>query len=610
LGSLVVFVLLVQGCSTTPGTGLADLKNRTSVTERTAANWRIIQGRLNKLGYNAGPVDGKPGPQTANAISQFQRSIGVPATGVLSSKTETVLLAGKSLRKTNVASKNTSTTNRSTGNTETDEALLTPANLSGRWVPTQLYLDDKVFNRVPTIKRNLLKTIYDFKRTGEGRYLATKSWRNGDGHPGTAELVIRKRRDNFSLQLSSNRASLRESFPAYSIEPKRSFHGVDIMTNVSSSTSRQSLYFIRYRDTPAAREVGVSQYDYAQFCSGPARKLAVAARAELDALKKLADAHPRVGSKYSSRNATSLGLFGSGTFNEVVGKPFTSLSERGRSTLIERLRVCAIYHQDRGTADTIAAALFGKYFTHEAVKKDVGRAHRGNKAFESRTTSRSIEGSLRDAKVARKSLAAARESLEVAGLKGDARLEARKQMFEEHAFMLPPSEVATEFAELADALKGLASRQAAAQEAELDRTQPAAPETRLIAEAARKYLLADCRRAALALRDDTGKSYISLALARSVEPRNGKCVIDSATHLFSFNISQVSQQQCTSGDPAECRFLAHWSCSYNLNKSFGFSPDTVNIDPICPLVRSAPVRMEGVFVRKAPRRWLAQRINW
>jgi len=45
---------------------------------------RIIQTRLNALGYDAGTPDGVAGPRTRRAISNFQASIGEPETGALS----------------------------------------------------------------------------------------------------------------------------------------------------------------------------------------------------------------------------------------------------------------------------------------------------------------------------------------------------------------------------------------------------------------------------------------------------------------------------------------------------------------------------------------------
>ncbi len=45
------------------------------------------QDRLNRLGYSAGPADGVLGPQTRDAIADFQNDNGLPATGGLNTAT-------------------------------------------------------------------------------------------------------------------------------------------------------------------------------------------------------------------------------------------------------------------------------------------------------------------------------------------------------------------------------------------------------------------------------------------------------------------------------------------------------------------------------------------
>jgi peptidoglycan hydrolase-like protein with peptidoglycan-binding domain len=42
-----------------------------------------MQRRLTELGYKPGPVDGKPGQRTTNALKKFQREHKLPATGTL-----------------------------------------------------------------------------------------------------------------------------------------------------------------------------------------------------------------------------------------------------------------------------------------------------------------------------------------------------------------------------------------------------------------------------------------------------------------------------------------------------------------------------------------------
>jgi peptidoglycan hydrolase-like protein with peptidoglycan-binding domain len=50
-------------------------------TPGAAPDLRLVQSLLEYLGCNPGPVDGRPGPRTQNAITGFQRSHGAAATG-------------------------------------------------------------------------------------------------------------------------------------------------------------------------------------------------------------------------------------------------------------------------------------------------------------------------------------------------------------------------------------------------------------------------------------------------------------------------------------------------------------------------------------------------
>ena len=577
-----------------------------------------MQKLLNQYGYDAGPEDGVFGRRTLDAYAAFLKKQNRAADAYLTSRTirymqsvagdyPTLETKSADTDQTYAATGTTQQTKSAT-NAKEDAAALTPDNLSGRWVPTQLYNGRGRDRR--KISRNLLKVVYDFEKIGEGRYRADKSWRSGIGEQTSAELVIRAKRDGFSLRLASNSATLRKGFPASSIVPKRSAHGVDIMTNVTVSTTSDSMYFIRFRDTAAAREAGIAKLDYAEFCSGPARQLANNARAERDALKGLAGTADTFASGFSSRKAIALGLFSDDGVKSVSGRPFTELSTAARSALIERLRVCAIYHQDRGTADAIAAALFGNNFTIEAVLSDVGRSFKRNVPLESVSTASNVTADLRAADIARQALSTERSGLNASKLDGDALLDAQAAMWKKYAYKLPPSELASEMTVAATALDEREARRIAAREEELDRTAPAAPEHELILSATQKYILEDCNRAALALRDKSGDALLALGTARSVKAQGNYCVIDLHALLFSFNVRRVASEQCAIGNPTECNFIINWHCSYDLNPAFGFSPDTPNADFICPVLRQSPVKMQGVFDKKAPRRWVASLIEW
>jgi peptidoglycan hydrolase-like protein with peptidoglycan-binding domain len=60
---------------------------------RAAADLRVVQSLLEYLDWNPGPVDGRPGPRTWNAIAGFQRSRGAAATGEVDGELQAALAA-------------------------------------------------------------------------------------------------------------------------------------------------------------------------------------------------------------------------------------------------------------------------------------------------------------------------------------------------------------------------------------------------------------------------------------------------------------------------------------------------------------------------------------
>lgn len=58
-----------------------------------APDLRLVQSLLEYFDWNPGPVDGRPGPRTRNAISAFQRSHGASATGEVDGRLLVTLVA-------------------------------------------------------------------------------------------------------------------------------------------------------------------------------------------------------------------------------------------------------------------------------------------------------------------------------------------------------------------------------------------------------------------------------------------------------------------------------------------------------------------------------------
>jgi peptidoglycan hydrolase-like protein with peptidoglycan-binding domain len=59
-----------------------------------SAEVRAVQRRLRALGHRPGPVDGLYGPRTRAAVERFQRTAGLPATGVVSVRATVALAPG------------------------------------------------------------------------------------------------------------------------------------------------------------------------------------------------------------------------------------------------------------------------------------------------------------------------------------------------------------------------------------------------------------------------------------------------------------------------------------------------------------------------------------
>ena len=69
----------------------APQRPRRSAAEREY--WMNVQASLNRLGFDAGPVDGAPGRKTRSAVTEFQMSINAVPNGKLTSEQASVLFA-------------------------------------------------------------------------------------------------------------------------------------------------------------------------------------------------------------------------------------------------------------------------------------------------------------------------------------------------------------------------------------------------------------------------------------------------------------------------------------------------------------------------------------
>jgi peptidoglycan hydrolase-like protein with peptidoglycan-binding domain len=63
--------------------------------EMSAGQIRMAQQQLKEAGFDPGPIDGQLGQKTAQAIREYQRSNGLPATGQLDEPTKELLMTQK-----------------------------------------------------------------------------------------------------------------------------------------------------------------------------------------------------------------------------------------------------------------------------------------------------------------------------------------------------------------------------------------------------------------------------------------------------------------------------------------------------------------------------------
>lgn len=518
---------------------------------------------------------------------------------------------GSNNRKSNTSGQNSAGEEVGLGTVSDDEPLSTE-NLAGEWASVQIRETNTIFNR--EVIRSEPPFHYIFEKNGTSQYLTSTVRRLKSGPTDGVILTAKKTKSGFTLRMTSFTAAFKsfkeaitEAYWVGLSEPHYSANGVDILTDVTIPTSRKSHYLIRFRSSAAAKELGIASLNYFEFCTGPATKLANLISSEKQSLSVTSKV---IESRGYRKSALATGTFGAEQFKAIFGRSFTQLSSSARSTLIERLRTCAIYHIDRRAADLIADLLFGDRFTRVAIQADVGRHLRKNKPLLSGLNAENVVNYLSAAKSAQGNLNDGLESLNAKGTIGDKLIEAEWDLYRNYGAKLPPSAIWREVKQLAVRKNEFERRKMDAKEAELDRTLPPLPETELILVATKNILLKNCSRAFLSLRASSGGGGIATWTANSVEAKRGMCVVNSGTHLLSFNIRSVNRHECMAGDPTACTFTGNWSCRYELNPEFGFSPSTKNIDVVCPLVRSSPIRFKGMFQRKAPRRWIAKSIDW
>jgi peptidoglycan hydrolase-like protein with peptidoglycan-binding domain len=88
-----------SGRGSTPGAGGSgsgaqmEQQERRGQMDMQQTDVRQVQERLKEAGFNPGPVDGQLGPQTREALKEYQKAHGLPQTGQLDEPTRDLLMA-------------------------------------------------------------------------------------------------------------------------------------------------------------------------------------------------------------------------------------------------------------------------------------------------------------------------------------------------------------------------------------------------------------------------------------------------------------------------------------------------------------------------------------
>lgn len=562
-----------------------------------------VQRALIALGFLKGRADGIVGPQTLQAIRAFLASRGRPVVSGREVADAAALLAAPPAAAVPASPSAVATAPAAPSSPSTPPEIMSPTEplgidtVAGDWIRVGVGFRGNGF-RPTEVSRNIARTTLRIFRTGPASVSVAPA-SSGSG----AAAGFEQDTDEEGFLLRYERGGRPANGIPYRLERMRSRSGVDILQGNSGGT-----YLIRFRPTEAALSYGAVGFD--DFCSGPGRALAEAARREIDAAEEYpawtAEGEP-------ARIAALHGVFGGPAFAKAFGRAIGDMQNPARTEIVERLRTCAIFHPNRAIGDPLATALFGDALTTAALRADLQQTTRARDArpLEVRSSAGRAYGLVSRAGIERDNLSRGLAEVAASEMPDRTRQARIAALVRAAAPHLPPSETGARLTRVAVA-QARADREAArAAQAEADRTAAPRPEGDLVLDAARDYFLANCNKAVLTMRAvNAGSGVVTTVLARRIEPQGGQCTVVLATHILRFIPRAVRLQGCSGSDPADCRFDLFWACSYDLNPAFGFSSGLANFDPICPVIELAPVPMTGRFRRAAPGRWVALAIDY
>ena len=131
----------------------------------------------------------------------------------------------------------------------------------------------------------------------------------------------------------------------------------------------------------------------------------------------------------------------------------------------------------------------------------------------------------------------------------------------------------------------------------------------LLYHALKSYLLDNCNSSFIRSKafSSGGNAILSSLFITDVEISGEWCSIITPTHILNINISRVNGVNCSVDK--SCEFIFNWGYDFRMNPTAGFT-NTPNFDPICPVLRSAPVRGIAKYTALSEREWTVSDLSW
>lgn len=453
-----------------------------------------------------------------------------------------------------------------------------PNTVFGRW-----YIASSAANRDLRQLRpvgKLSSSAYDITYVQSDIAMATRV----GGDLSEKAYEIKKRKELPFLEATSNR---QDSLRLGNLETILWLDGAQILR------SSRGAFLVRFPVEEAAEILASAGAAPASFCSGPVQNLAA------KALDASFDAAELMGAYPESLRSVQLGfapmhaLLGN-AFSEEFGRGFAELSDRTKHLLFDRLMVCALFSEEGTIRDGLEASILSQMSSNDIrATLDLDMSARGRGKVSFRISPERAGAAMRNHK----------DAVEAISTLVDRIAEEPEAVAAEFALIAPnlPLERVLEIASVLEpVLFEAREEQLLAEEAEL----PALPDTVKMGRAAGAYFGQNCQAFVRELLIKAGPSNpLGGMIWASAQGSGSACRVPWVNFELVLGIGAIQSHTCTSGDLRKCSGTFNFTCALVEGQSLGSLGSS--IDPLCPVIESTPLSLEGTFEELSHRRWKA-----